>query len=203
MTVLTYLLPPILRQLKTDHPQLEINLKAGLTATTLQMLKANALDLGLCAMPIADPAFEVVPLFHDELVALVPTAFGPAPKKATPAFLSRCPLILGNADSALRRTVAAWLARAGTPPKPVMEFDNVEAIRSVVAVGLGASIIPSLALGTGREASANMHVLPLSPRASRQVGLVRLHGKRGSDGIELVAKTLIKSLTEPRRQNRQ
>ena len=58
MTVLMYALPPILRQLKTDHPQLEINLKAGLTATTLQMLKANALDLGLCALPVDDPAFE-------------------------------------------------------------------------------------------------------------------------------------------------
>jgi DNA-binding transcriptional LysR family regulator len=45
MTVLMYLLPPILRQLKTDHPQLEINLKAGLTSMTLQMLKTNALDL--------------------------------------------------------------------------------------------------------------------------------------------------------------
>ena len=61
MTVLMYLLPPILRQLKTEHPQLEINLKAGLTATTLQMLKANALDLGLCALPIDDPAFETRP----------------------------------------------------------------------------------------------------------------------------------------------
>src|SRR5207244_1100721 len=51
MTVLMYVLPPILRRLKTDHPQLEINLKAGLTATTVQMLKENALDLGLCALP--------------------------------------------------------------------------------------------------------------------------------------------------------
>src|SRR6266487_5181183 len=33
-TVLMYALPPILRRLKTEHPQLEINLKAGLTATT-------------------------------------------------------------------------------------------------------------------------------------------------------------------------
>jgi DNA-binding transcriptional LysR family regulator len=191
MTVLTYLLPPILRQLKTDHPQLEINLKAGLTSSTLQMLRSNALDLGLCALPIDDPAFEVVPLFHDELVALVPAAFGPVPKKATPAFLSRCPLILGNAESALRRTVTEWLARAGPPPKPVMEFDNVEAIRSVVAVGLGASIIPNLALGPGRAASANIHVLPLSPRASRQVALVRLRGKRGSEGMDIVAKALL------------
>jgi DNA-binding transcriptional LysR family regulator len=72
-----------------------------------------------------------------------------------------------------------------------MEFDNVEAIRSVVAVGLGASIIPNLALGPGRATSANVHVLPLSPRASRQVALVRLRGKRGSEGMDIVAKALL------------
>jgi DNA-binding transcriptional LysR family regulator len=60
MTVLMYLLPPILRELKRAYPQLEISLKAGLTSTTLQLLKTNELDLGLCAMPIADPAFETL-----------------------------------------------------------------------------------------------------------------------------------------------
>jgi DNA-binding transcriptional LysR family regulator len=191
MTVMMYLLPPILRQLKTAHPTLEINLKAGLTATTLQLLRANALDLGLCAMPVEDPAFETVPLLHDELVALVPASLGPVPKRATPAFLSRCPLILGHEDSALRRSVTQWLARAGEPPKPVMEFDNVEAIKSVVAVGLGASVIPSLALGAGHVAAANTIVVPLSPRVSRRVGLVRLRGKSGSQGMEIVTKALL------------
>src|SRR5262247_2861757 len=132
MTVLMYLLPPILRQLKTDHPQLEINLKAGLTTTTLEMLKTNALDLGLCALPIEDPAFETVPLFKDELVAILPAKMTKMPKKVTPEFLSRCPLILVNEESALRRTVHEWLEQAGPPPKPVMEFDHVEAIKSVV-----------------------------------------------------------------------
>jgi hypothetical protein len=41
-TVLMYVLPPLLRKLKTEHPQLEINLKAGLTVATLAMLKSNA-----------------------------------------------------------------------------------------------------------------------------------------------------------------
>ena len=36
-----------------------------------------------------------------------------------------------------------WLALAGPPPRPLMEFDNVEAMKSVVAVGLGVSIVPS------------------------------------------------------------
>jgi DNA-binding transcriptional LysR family regulator len=191
MTVLMYVLPPILRQLKTEHPQLEINLKAGLTTTTLQMLKTNALDLGLCALPIEDPAFETVPLFNDELVAILPAALGKAPKKVTPAFLSQCPLILGSENSALRRTIADWLALAGPPPRPLMEFDNVEAMKSVVAVGLGASIVPSLSLGAGHVTMANTLVRPLNPRASRQVGLVRLRGKRGTDGMELVFAALL------------
>src|SRR5439155_13040072 len=184
---LMYVLPPILQQLKTDHPQLEINLKAGLTTATLQMLKTNALDLGLCALPIEDPAFETVPLFNDELVAILPAALGQVPKKVTPAFLSQCPLILGGENSALRRTITDWLALAGPPPRPLMEFDNVEAMKSVVAVGLGASIVPSLSLG----AAANMLVRPINPRASRRVGLVRLGGKRSTDGMELVAAALL------------
>ena len=169
MTVLMYLLPSILRRLKTDHPQLEINLKTGLSATTLQMLKENALDLGLCALPIEDPTFDTVPLFKDELVAILPAELEGVPKRVTPAFLSRCPLILGNQDSALRRTVTDWLALAGPPPKPVMEFDNVEAMKSVVAVGLGASIVPSASLGVGHVAATNMLVRPLSPSANRAV----------------------------------
>jgi len=191
MTVLMYLLPPILRKLKTDHPQLEINLKAGLTATTLQMLKANSLDLGLCALPIDDPAFETVDLFDDELMAILPANQKPVPKKVTPAYLAGCPLILGNDASALRREVMQWLALAGPPPKPVMEFDNVEAIKSLVAVGLGCSIVPSLSLGAGHVPVDDMHVVPLQPRAARRVGLVRLRGKRGADGVKIVAQALM------------
>jgi DNA-binding transcriptional LysR family regulator len=190
MTVLMYLLPPILRQLKTDHPKLDINIKAGLTSTTLQMLKTNALDFGLCAMPIPDPAFETVPLFKDELVAILPTSLGRIPNNATPAFLCGCPLILGNEHSALRRTVTKWLALAGPPPAPIMEFDNVEAIKSIVAVGLGASIVPSLSLGVERVAPKDTIVASLSPRASRQVGLVKLRGKHSTEGMQLVAAAL-------------
>ncbi len=190
MTVLMYLLPPILRKLKTDHPQLELVLKGGLTKTTLEMLKTNALDLGLCAIPIEDPAFETIPLFSDELVAILPANLKPTSKNVTPPFLSRCPLILGNEASALRRTVTDWLALAGPPPKPVMEFDNVETIKSLVDVGLGASIVPSLCLGDGHVATANTSVLPLSPRLRRRIGLVQLRGKRVSDGVKLVAAAL-------------
>lgn len=191
MTVLMYALPPILRQLKTEHPQLEINLKAGLTATTLKMLRTNDLDLGLCALPIEDPAFHTTGLFDDELFAILPADQKDVPKKVTAAFLSRCPLILGHENAALRRTITDWLALAGPPPKPVMEFDNVETIKSLVAVGLGASIVPGLSLGAGHAATKNIQVVPISPRVKRRIGLVQLKGKRDTEGVKLVATALL------------
>ena len=191
MTVLMYALPPILRQLKTEHPQLEINLKAGLTVTTLKMLRTNDLDLGLCALPIEDPAFDTTGLFDDELFAILPADQKDVPKKVTAAFLSRCPLILGHENAALRRTIMDWLARAGPPPKPVMEFDNVETIKSLVAVGLGASIVPGLSLGAGHAATTNIQVVPISPRMKRRIGLVQLKGKRDTEGVKLVATALL------------
>ena len=191
MTVLMYALPPILRQLKTEHPQLELNLKAGLTATTLKMLRTNDLDLGLCALPIEDPAFQTIGLFDDELFAILPANQKDVPKKVTAAFLSRCPLILGHENSSLRRTITDWLALAGPPPKPVMEFDNVETIKSLVAVGLGASIVPGLSLGAGHAATTNIQVVPISPRVKRRIGLVQLKGKRDTEGVKLVATALL------------
>jgi len=192
-TVLMYVLPPILRRLKTEYPQLEITLKAGLTQETLQMLKANALDLGLCALPVHDPAFDTTPLFQDELVAILPANLKDVPKNVTPAFLARCPLILGHEDSALRRTVSNWLSQAGPPPKPVMAFDHVEEMKSVVAVGLGASVVPSMCLAPGHVPARNMLVRPLSPPLSRSVGMVRPRNKGSTEAIELVSAALLKS----------
>ena len=191
MTILIYLLPSLLRKLKTDHPQLEISLKAGMSAATLEMLRTNSLDLGLCALPVEDPAFEVTPLFKDELVAILPSGMKRIPNKVTPAFLSQNPLILVSVNSALRRMVTGWLGAAGTLPKPLMEFDNVEAIKSVVAVGLGASIVPSLCLDAGHVSNSNMIVRPLSPSAVREVGLVKLRDKRNTEAMKLAAAAIL------------
>jgi len=170
---------------------MDISLKAGMTAATLEMLRTNALDLGLCALPVDDPAFEVTPLFKDELVAILPAALRPAPKRVTPAFLTDCPLILVHQHSALRRTIDAWFGTAAPLPKPVMEFDNVEAIKSVVAVGLGASMVPSLCLGPGHVSKASFISRPLNPRVARQVGLVRLRGRRDTEAMRLAADAIL------------
>jgi DNA-binding transcriptional LysR family regulator len=190
MTVLMHFLPPILQEIKTRHPRLEILIKAGLSETTLEMLKSNALDLGLCAMPIGDPSFQVTPLFTDELVAILPDTIEHVPKRATPQFLARQPLVLGNPGSALRKTISDWLSAAGPPPTPVMEFDNVEAMKRVVGVGLGASVVPRSSV-VGGHLPANTIVVPLNPKLSRENALVRRRDKRSTEGLDIVIAALL------------
>ena len=83
MTVLMYLLPPLLRQLKTDHPHLAIRLKTGLTGDTLRLLKEKELDLGLCALPVKDTEFDTRPILDDDLSAILPSSIGDIPETVT------------------------------------------------------------------------------------------------------------------------
>jgi DNA-binding transcriptional LysR family regulator len=196
MTLLIHVLPPVLRQLKLDRPNLEITLKTGLTSSTLRLLSENELDLGLCALPVDNPAFDTIPLLRDDLVAILPGVLPHAPETVTPDFLSRVPLILGNKESALRRSVTEWLARAGAVPKPTMEFDNVEAIKSAVGVGLGSSIVPGFSLSQDRP-MPNIAVRPIDPRMTRQTGLVKLHGKHVTDAVSIVYGALLSLRQDP------
>jgi DNA-binding transcriptional LysR family regulator len=78
-----------------------------------------------------------------------------------------------------------------------MEFDNVETIKSLVAVGLGASIVPSSSLGSGHVTAENILVVPISPAVSRRIGLVQMRGKQATDGMKLVYQALL-TLRRPR-----
>ena len=191
MTMLMYALPPVLQQLKTHHPHLEIRIKTGLTADTLRLLNEKELDLGLCALPVEESAFHADAVLDDDLVAILPANAGHIPETVTPDFLIRSPLILGNKELALRRTLTEWLAQAGEVPNPVMEFDNIEAIKKVVVVGLGSSVVPSLSLTADQVAQMNIAVRPINPRITRRTGLVKLRGLQTTDAASLVYEALL------------
>jgi hypothetical protein len=78
-----------------------------------------------------------------------------------------------------------------------MEFDNVEAIKNVVAIGLGASIVPSLTLGA-KHVAANACAATQSEREpTGRIGAIarkaghRWHGARLRGTVSLAALALI------------
>jgi DNA-binding transcriptional LysR family regulator len=71
-----------------------------------------------------------------------------------------------------------------------MEFHNVEAMKRLVAVGLGASIVPRSSIESDRLLT-NTVVVPLSPRMSRQNALVQLRRKSDTLSARIVAAAML------------
>jgi DNA-binding transcriptional LysR family regulator len=194
MTMLTHFVPPILRQIRDDHPTIELAIKTALSADIAAKVFANELDIGIVTLPVLDTSLNVMPFYHDELMVVLPLHYD-APDVITPRYLATQPLILGNKSSALRRMVAVWLAAEDLElPKPIMELDNIDGMKSVVGAGLGVSVVPSLSLnGTSAVDKLPTHfiVRPLDPPVSRTIGLIERSDKQEDRAFTYVRDALM------------
>jgi DNA-binding transcriptional LysR family regulator len=69
-----------------------------------------------------------------------------------------------------------------------MEFGSVEAIKELVAAGLGWSILPGLALR--RDRAGFLETSPANPRLVRGLGMVVRRDKHLSRGLREMMKSL-------------
>lgn len=186
-TACIYLLPSVLAAAKRRMPGLEIVVVTGNTPDILRRVEEGSLDLGLVTLPSrVGSALSRTPLLRDPLVALVPQD-APGSGPLNPSQAASMPLILFEAGGDTRGIVDTWIGRAGAMPKPIMELGSVEAIKVLVASGLGASILPRLAL---REDVPGTAIRPLRPAVTRDLGLVLRKEKVLDRGLRLLIEEL-------------
>jgi DNA-binding transcriptional LysR family regulator len=169
-TACIHLLPPALRALRRGFPLVEIIVRTGNTPEILNELQQNVLDVAVVTLPAPGRMFATEPLVDDEIVAVFPPDLA-APVAVTAAALARLNVLLYEPGGNARRVIDAWFARAGVGLKPVMELGNVEAIKQLVAAGLGCGLVPRLA-AAGDPASGGLAVRSLDPVLHRRIGLV-------------------------------
>lgn len=143
MTVCLYVLPKLLQMFRKKHPGVEVKLITGATSALLQQLKHGQADIALLTLPIEDDAFSVVPALREELMLVTPPSHRLAGKqKVSPTELAREPMVLFEPRSNTRRTVDHFFTRAGLSPKVILETENVEILKALVANGMGLTLIP-------------------------------------------------------------
>lgn len=72
-TACVYFLPPILRDLRTRYPGLEIIVRTGNTPDILRGVEENTVDIALLTLPAPGRMFHVTPVIDDEQIAIFPT----------------------------------------------------------------------------------------------------------------------------------
>jgi DNA-binding transcriptional LysR family regulator len=143
MTVCLYVFPPLLTELKRQHPELDLKLVTGSSERCIQHLRSGTGDLALLTLPIDQPDMVSQPVMQEELM-LVMAAKHPLSRKrkVLPQDLVRQPFVLFESGSNTRRVVDEFFLTARIEPQIVMETENVEILKALVRNGIGLSIIP-------------------------------------------------------------
>jgi len=145
-TVSTRILPPLLRHFADATPDVEVILREEATDNALlELVALGELDLTFADLPVPDGPFETFELVSDPYVLLVPRAW-PLADRCEPVSaeeLEELPLI-GQTER--RPRVEAALRTAGLQPRFVFRSDVGRTVQALVAVGLGAAILPRLAI---------------------------------------------------------
>ncbi|QGZ65111.1 LysR family transcriptional regulator [Paraburkholderia acidisoli] len=171
---IAHLLPQALEVLREHHPAIDIQIAVLTSQETLSRLVDGTLDVGLVALPQPPVAGLVIkPWRRDPVMAFVP-AHWRCPARVTPEWLAAQPLILNDATTRLSRLTAEWFATAGHHPAPRIQLNYNDAIKSLVAAGYGAALLPHEA--TTPEPDSRIVMRPLRPALWRRLGIAHRAG---------------------------
>ncbi len=187
-TACQYILPSVLREFKESFPNCVIQIEPGDTPDALEQLHHNRIDLALALEPQRATGLEFRPLFTDELQFLMsplhPWAAAGAVERAG---IKRQNFILYTRTSYLSEMIGEYFRREDIVLPTSVELGNMEAIKELVKLGLGVSI---LAPWVARKelAEGSLKSLPLGRRKlKRRWGI--LHRK--SQRLSLAQETFI------------
>lgn len=168
--VLAHLLPPVLDELRQRHPGVEVEIEILGSAQTIERLIARALDIGIVSLPQVTGDLEVAPWRSDPMVAFLPVSWD-APRRVTAPWLAVRPLIGNDPTTHMYRQTAEWFGRAGLAPRPRIELNHAEAIKSLVAAGYGAAVLPLEQRDKNQTPLPGVQVRPLQPALTRHLGI--------------------------------
>jgi LysR family transcriptional regulator, positive regulator for ilvC len=139
------ILPDLLRAFKTAHPLVHIRLQTGDAAAAIKKVVEGEADLAVAALPDRRPNnLEFKTLAQVSLEFIAPkTPWEFASFMKTPIPWDRIPMILSHRGLA-RQRVDAWFRRKKIRPNIYAQVAGNEAILTMVSLGCGVGIVPSL-----------------------------------------------------------
>jgi DNA-binding transcriptional LysR family regulator len=133
--------------LKRAHPELKVQLFAGLSGDFAHQVERGELDAAIVTQPPrALPASLVwTPLYTEPMVLIVPRRPHFELPEAPLEALRQAPFIRFDRHTWTGQLVKGVLSEAGVVSRDELELNSVEAIVEIVRQGFGISIVPQLA----------------------------------------------------------
>lgn len=176
-TIGEYLLPALVAQWTRDHPASPVRLRIGNTSDVIAAVAGFDADVGFIEGPQTHPDLLVRHWLDDELVIVCAPGYPLAGRVATPRQLGDAVWVLREPGSGTRQVTDAWLMAHLPHVNVGYELGSTEAIKRVVAEGVGLTCLSRHALAPGPGDGRLVVVRNRLPPARRQLATV-LHRDR-------------------------
>jgi len=175
-TIAPFLLPRVLPALRDAFPDLELFLREDLTARLAAALKERRLDAALIALPYDLPGLETMTIAEDEFLFAARPDHPLADRTSLqPDQVAAEPLLLLEDGHCLRDHALSVCAAGGPatgPGRPDFAATSLHTLVQMVRNGLGATLLPRLALDAGLADRLDLVVKPFDPPvAGREIGI--------------------------------
>ena len=142
-TAMAHLVPPALSRLRSAHPDVQLEIRTGLSGELAAAVAAGDVDAALVTAPdLAPDGLEMRLVAEEPLIVLAPA--GTDGDDAT--LLSAHPFIWFSRKTWAGQQIERRLLDRGIRVQPVMEIDSLEAIEALVRHGLGVAVVPDRGL---------------------------------------------------------
>lgn len=172
-TVVSRLLPDVLRRYAQKYPKVGVQIFDGNHDFVVGQVRAGVAEFGISMEPGDDEDISFEPLLTDVYV-LAAAEDGPlgGADVITLEDLRSTKLIIGGRDSGNRLLLEVLLGREAVSLRWFYEVEHISCVMSLVQAGLGCAIVPSLSLSAHQ--TTGVRAIPIvGPNIQRTVGIVR------------------------------
>jgi LysR family transcriptional regulator, low CO2-responsive transcriptional regulator len=178
-TACQYLIPAVLREFRESYPDCVITIQPGDGPASIELLRADRIDLAICLQPSREPQMEFRPLFVDELQFIL-SPLHPWAKtgKVVREEIGRQNYVLYDKASFTYQAIDRYFAAENILLNTSIELGSMEAIKELVKAGLGVSILAPW-VAQKELTRRSLVALPLGKRKLRRHwGIVCRKGRR-------------------------
>jgi len=174
-TIAEFMLPRVLGEFNALYPQVRARLIVGNSGNIEAQVAEHALDVGLIEAPARLSGLESLICCEDELLVICLPDYPLSEFSVLrPGDLVDYEFISREPGSGTREITEAYFAGHGVAPetlKAQMELGSPQALKGVVAIGLGFAIV-SRAVAAKEIALGELRGIPLDPPLQRKLYLV-------------------------------
>ncbi len=195
--IIPHTLLRVVRVFLARHPHIHLTIKSATRIQVSQMISEGEADIGIIQHYDRDEAFAFEGLFVYERVLITPLDHPLASQPVESLEqIARYPLILMNEGTHTRDLLESELRRRGVNYEIVVDLDSMDMIKRYVALGMGVSVGPRLAIDPEDQDRLGVvslaHILPVE-----QGGIITLKGKRLSKPTQRFIAVMRDTLSVP------